>query len=80
MATGPYDDILKSFDGLSREQRLELLAELERRQVSGQNGHAAGRTLLDAFKDHDMVGSISDAPEDWSSNPTYMEGLGSDGE
>lgn len=34
--------------------------------------------MLDAIKDDGMVGSITNAPEDRSTNPDYMEGLGSD--
>lgn len=75
MATDPYDNILKCFDGLTPSQRQTLLAELERRQAMYSNVNN-GRTLLDMFKDHGMVGSITDAPEDWSTNPNYMEGFG----
>ena len=79
MATKPYDDILKRFDSLSPDERQQLIKELERRQTTQRNGDA-GRTVLDAFKEHGMVGSITDAPEDWSSNPKYMEGFGKDAE
>lgn len=79
MSTDPFDDIMKRFDGLSPEERQELIHQLERRQRTAPNGNS-DRTLLDAFQDHGMVGSITDAPEDWSVNPKYMEGFGSGGQ
>jgi len=79
MANDPVDDILKRFDGLAPTERDRLILQLERRQARS-NGEDSGRTLLDTFADHDMIGSITDAPEDWSTNPKYMEGFGKDAE
>lgn len=79
MSADPFDEIMKRFDGLSPEQRQELIRQLEQRQATELNGNSS-RTLLDAFRDHGMVGSITDAPEDWSLNPKYMEGFGSGGQ
>ena len=82
MAAEPreFDEILKRFDKLSRDKREELIDRLEQRQTADANGGPPGRTLGDAFNERGMVGSIKDAPPDWSSNPKYMEGFGQDGE
>ncbi len=77
MAKDPLEDILKRFDGLSAEERDKLILRLERRQARS-NGEQSGRTVYDTFADFGMVGSITDAPEDWSTNPKYMEGFGED--
>ena len=79
MATDPYDDILKRAAELTPEQRDELIQKLQQ-QGTQTNGTHSGRTLFDAFNDHGMIGSITDAPEDWSTNPKYMEGFGKDAE
>lgn len=79
MSADPFDDIMKRFDGLNPEERQELIRQLERRQATELNGNS-GRTLLDAFRDHGMVGSITDAPEDWSANRKSMEGFGGGGQ
>jgi hypothetical protein len=34
--------------------------------------------MRSTFNDHGMIGSITDVPEDWSTNPKYMEGFGQD--
>ena len=82
MATDPneFDEILKRFEKLNPEERDELIDQLEQRQATATNGVQAGRSLLDGFKERGMVGSIKDAPPDWSSNPQYMKGFGQDGE
>lgn len=82
MATDPrdFDDILNRFDKLSPEEREQLLNELEQRQATSTNGHQDGRSALDGFKERGLLGSITDAPTDWSTNPKYMEGFGQDAE
>lgn len=80
MSTHPYDDILKrAKDQLTADEQRRLVDELSRHTTKSNNG-TAGRTLFDAFNDHGMIGSITDAPEDWSTNPKYMEGFGKDAE
>ena len=78
MSTDPYDDILKKFGDLSEVERHRLLEKLHAESTKG-NGVASGRTLFDAFNDDGMIGSITDAPSDLSTNPKYMEGFGEDG-
>ena len=77
MATDPFDDILKRVAELSAEQRDELIQKIQQ-PGTHDNGTDSGRTLFDAFNDHGMIGSITDAPTDWSTNPKYMEGFGKD--
>ena len=81
MSTDPsdFDDILNKFDKLSPEERKELLDRLERHQAITANGDS-GRSVLDGFKERGLIGSITDAPADWSTNPEYMEGFGKDAE
>ena len=75
-----FDEILKRCDHLSRDEREDLIDKLEQRQAVNANGVPPDRTLGDAFNERGMVGSIKDAPPDWSSNPKYMEGFGNNGE
>jgi hypothetical protein len=79
MATDPLDDILRRAADLTAEQRVELIRKLQQ-TATQNNGTDSGRTLFDAFNDHGMIGSITDAPADWSTNPKYMEGFGKDAE
>ena len=79
MATDPLDDILRRAADLTAEQRVELIRKLQQ-TATQNNGTDSGRTLFDAFNDHGMIGSINDAPADWSTNPKYMEGFGEDAE
>jgi len=36
------------------------------------------RSLYDALNERGLIGSITDAPADLSTNPKYMEGFGAD--
>lgn len=78
MSTEPFDDILKRFEELSPEERESLLDQLEQRQAAERNGTDSTRTLFEAFNERGLIGSIKDAPSDWSTNPKYMEGFGKD--
>lgn len=80
MSTEPYDEILKKFEALSREEQERLLDQLEQREATERNGADSPRSLLDAFNERGLVGSINDAPSDWSTNPKYMEGFGTNGD
>jgi len=71
-----FDEIIERFDKLSPAEREELLDRLEDHQLPATYGKALSQSLLDAFKKRGMVGSIKDAPPDWSSNSKYMEGFG----
>lgn len=77
---GKFEEFFKQFDELTPEERERLLNELElRRAQRPQNGEKP-KTLFDAFNARGMIGSIKDAPADWSTNPKYMEGFGKDAE
>ena len=79
MATDRFDEILKRAADLSPEELNELIQKLSQKSTE-TNGTQSGRTIFDAFNDHGMIGSITDAPKDWSTNPKYMEGFGKDAE
>ena len=74
-----FNDILQRFDKLSRADRQELMNQLEQHQASTVNGVESSRSLFDALNERGMAGSIKKAPSDWSSNPSYLEGLGLEG-
>ena len=80
MAIDPndFDEIAERFDKLCPEERRELLDRLEQRHETAANGDQSGRSMLDGFKQRGLIGSITDAPPDWSTNPRYMEGFGQD--
>jgi hypothetical protein len=71
------NEIMKRVEGLSPEQRALLLDRLQKASTTGA-GESFDRTLFDVFNDHGMIGSITDVPEDWSTNPKYMKGFGQD--
>ncbi|MEQ8211815.1 MAG: hypothetical protein RH917_18605 [Lacipirellulaceae bacterium] len=75
MASENIEEILKRFDTLSAEERENLILQLDRRQSDG-HADSAQRTLFDALNERGLIGCIDDAPEDWSTNPKYMEGFG----
>ncbi len=74
--SGKFDEILERFGKLSRTEREELIDKLEQHQVPANNGTPSDQSLLDAFQKRGMIGSIKDAPPDWSSNPKYLDGFG----
>lgn len=76
MANNPIDDFLKQFDRLSGEQREQLLHQLEQRQINDPSKVTSGRSLFQAFQERGLIGSIKDAPADWSTNPIYLDGFG----
>lgn len=79
MSTSDFDEILKQIDQLSGEQREELISRLEQtRNTIGQANGRSTESLLDVFEKRGIVGSIKDAPADWSSNPDHMNGFGED--
>jgi hypothetical protein len=76
MSQESIDEILIRFDRLSQEERSRLLAMLEHRQADPANGVSSTMSLLEAFQKHGLVGSIKDAPADWSTNPLYSVDFG----
>ena len=82
MSTEHFDEILKRFEELSPAERERLLNQLEQCQAKDRNGRNPPRNLFEAFNERGLIGSIKDAPSDWSTNSKYMEGFGkeNDGE
>jgi hypothetical protein len=78
MSTEPFDEILKRFEELSPSEQERLLNQLEQCQAKDRNGRDPPRNLLESFNERGLIGSIKDAPSDWSTNPKYMEGFGNE--
>ena len=53
----------------------ELLDELVTKQLRPRRQPREGRSLLDAMREHGMVGTM-EGPGDLSTNPAHMEGFG----
>ena len=76
-----FDEIVKRFDRLSREDRAVLIERLQRRSVAvGEVMPGQSESLFDALNKTGMAGSIKGTPPDWSSNPKYLEGFGKNGD
>ena len=56
----------------------ELLKEVFAKIPLPRSSETKGRTLYDALNDRGIIGSITDAPSDLSTNPKHMEGFGTD--
>lgn len=76
--TSPYDRILRDFEDLPSAQRQKVLEALLDHQALQENEPVPNRSLLEAFEARGLVGSIDNAPADWSTNPSYLRGMGSD--
>ena len=70
-----FDEVLDKARHLSPEERQQLVREL-----SQPESHADGeqRSIYDALKARGLIGFMTDAPEDLSTNSKYMEGFGQD--
>ena len=76
-----FDEIVKRFDKLSREERAELIERLQQRSIAvGEMMPRRPESLFDALNKTGMAGSIKGTPPDWSSNPKYLEGFGKNGD
>jgi hypothetical protein len=71
-----YEEVLDAARKLSREERRQLLVELEQLETASQPNKP--RSLLDAFSERGLVGFMTDGPGDLSTNPIHMEGFGRD--
>lgn len=71
-----YNRVLEEARTLSPEDQQKLVQELTRPTPPPENGKV--RTLYDAFNERGLIGFMTDAPEDLSTNPKYMEGFGQD--
>lgn len=72
-----FEKVLEDARRLSAEDQEKLVRELrEERRDSGSPPEGTPRTLFDALSERGIIGSITDAPPDLSTNPKYMEGFG----
>ena len=76
MATKSFDEVLKQARALSSHDQKRLVEELVHTDAP-QNG-SQHRTLYDALNARGLIGCLTDAPADLSTNPKYMEGFGQD--
>lgn len=76
MATS-FEEVLNDARGLSPEDQQKLVRELtDRPEPPASPKEGKPRTLYDALSERGIIGSITDAPPDLSTNPKYMEGFG----
>ncbi len=73
-----FEKLLSSIDRLDDSQRRTLLDRLSQGIASQHNDTRDSRTLLDAFDEFGMSGSIRNAPDDLSCHPQHMNGFGDD--
>lgn len=78
MSAKSFDQVLEEAKQLSPEERDRLVRELSRSESPAGNGDP--RSLYDALKARGLIGCITDAPPDLSTNPKYMEGFGAHAE
>jgi hypothetical protein len=69
-------EIIERFDSLSSDEQQRIIELLKSKSNSASVAEKSCRTLFDAFNDRGMIGSITDFPPDYSTNPKYMEGFG----
>jgi len=70
-----FEKVLQEARSLSPEDQQKLVRELSQSE-SPSGGEQ--RTVYDALKARGLIGFMTDAPEDLSTNPKYMEGFGQD--
>lgn len=77
MHSGAYDEILRrARQELSEEERHRLVADLRApRESDSQSG-----SVYDSMARRGLIGNLTTAPADLSTNPVHMEGFGQDAE
>ncbi len=84
MSTEAYDDLLQrvrlELTPVEQRQLIEQLALLVRANALEPVCGDPEKSLYDALLERGMIGSIMDGPGDLSTNPSYMEGFGEDGD
>lgn len=73
-------EIIERFESLSSDEQQHVIELLRSKATHSTNDVHEGRTLFDAFNERGMIGSITDLPADYSTNPKYMEGFGENAE
>jgi hypothetical protein len=74
MSQDAIEEVIKLFEQLSPGDRQKFIRELEQRQMNSNVG--SGRSLLAAFKERGLVGSLKGLPADWSTNSDYPTRFG----
>jgi len=74
-----YDHgVLRPLAPLNLQDKDEVVLTFEKAEPDGA-GSARNPTLFDVLADAGLVGSMTEAPEDLSSNPEHMKGFGTSG-
>lgn len=77
MPSDSYDEILRrARHELSDEERRRLAIELR----ADQQPDAGGGSIYDSMARRGLIGKLTTAPPDLSTNPVHMEGFGKDAE
>jgi hypothetical protein len=66
MSQDSINEIIKQFDQLSPEERHQFIKELVQRRTNGNAN--LDRSLLAAFQERGLVGSLKGLPADWSTS------------
>jgi len=70
-----YDDILKRIqEELSDDERRRLVADMKETVVA-ESPHAS---IYESMAERGLIGKLTTAPADLSTNPAHMEGFGQD--
>ncbi len=83
MPSKTYAEVLSEAKRLPPDDQRRLVEELTRSADKSSDTEASGdndkvRTLYDALQARGLIGCLTDAPPDLSTNPKYMEGFGRD--
>ena len=73
-----FDEILESAKQLSAEEKKRLVQELIK-PASPFGNSRSDQSLGAALRRRGLLGSITDAPPDFGTNPEYMKGFGTHG-
>ncbi len=75
-----YDKVLELAQQLTPDERERLASELANRQSAAEPAipRSGGRSALDGFRERRLLGTMTDAPPDLSTNPAHLEGFGED--
>lgn len=76
MSKESYDDVLRLARQLPREQQKLLVEELTESPAPADSEEPNGKTVGEALREFGLLGSLTDVPADYGTNPKYMEGFG----
>lgn len=81
MAVKQFEQVLADARQLPRKDQERLVDELSKAPSADAppaSANGSTRSLLDALQERGLIGCLTDAPADLSTNPRYMEGFGQD--